>query len=217
MEQKEQPLRDEHAALAIIRFAREHAGRRAAEGNAVNLVRFTVRDTGIGIAPEFQRVIFEEFAQVQSPLQKRLRGTGLGLSLAKKLAELLGAPRLIPIASAHIDGALYHGASDVAGEIDLIEHTEGLFPVGRSMFINENPAEARKSLLKNTFTPEDVRNPANLERLIDMVRRCHRDIPQFLRGPGAMPLDVALTEGLGRTQTRCNFPVGAQASFGVGQ
>jgi signal transduction histidine kinase len=53
-------------------------------------VTFAVSDTGIGIAPEFQRVIFEEFAQVQSPLQKRLRGTGLGLSLAKKLAELLG-------------------------------------------------------------------------------------------------------------------------------
>ena len=37
-----------------------------------------------------------------------------------------------------------------------------------------------------TFTAEDVRNPANLERLIDMVRRCHRDIPQYLRGPAAM-------------------------------
>jgi thiamine kinase-like enzyme len=37
-----------------------------------------------------------------------------------------------------------------------------------------------------TFTPEEVRNLANLERLIDMVRRCHRDIPQFLRGPCAM-------------------------------
>src|SRR6185437_11599144 len=37
-----------------------------------------------------------------------------------------------------------------------------------------------------TFTPDDVRNPANLERLIDMVRRCHRDIPQYLRGPAAM-------------------------------
>jgi thiamine kinase-like enzyme len=37
-----------------------------------------------------------------------------------------------------------------------------------------------------TLTPEDVRNPANLERLIDMVRRCHRDIPNYLRGPGAM-------------------------------
>ena len=37
-----------------------------------------------------------------------------------------------------------------------------------------------------TFTPEDVRNPANLERLVDMMRRCHRDIPQHLRGPAAM-------------------------------
>ena len=37
-----------------------------------------------------------------------------------------------------------------------------------------------------TFTPEDMRNPANLERLVDMVRRCHRDIPQYLRGPAAM-------------------------------
>jgi thiamine kinase-like enzyme len=37
-----------------------------------------------------------------------------------------------------------------------------------------------------TFTPEDVRNPANLERLVDMVRRCHQDIPQYLRGPAAM-------------------------------
>lgn len=38
----------------------------------------------------------------------------------------------------------------------------------------------------HTFAPEDVRDPANLERLVDMVRRCHRDIPQFLRGPAAM-------------------------------
>jgi thiamine kinase-like enzyme len=37
-----------------------------------------------------------------------------------------------------------------------------------------------------TFTPEDVRNPANLERLVEMVRHCHRDIPQHLRGPAAM-------------------------------
>ena len=37
-----------------------------------------------------------------------------------------------------------------------------------------------------TFTPEDIRDPANLERLVDMVRRCHRDIPQYLRGPAAM-------------------------------
>ena len=37
-----------------------------------------------------------------------------------------------------------------------------------------------------TFTPEDIRNPANLERLVETVRRCHRDIPQHLRGPAVM-------------------------------
>jgi thiamine kinase-like enzyme len=37
-----------------------------------------------------------------------------------------------------------------------------------------------------TLKPDDIRKPANLERLIDMVRRCHRDIPQYLRGPAAM-------------------------------
>lgn len=37
-----------------------------------------------------------------------------------------------------------------------------------------------------TFTPDDVRNPANLERLVALVRRAHREIPRFLRGPAAM-------------------------------
>jgi signal transduction histidine kinase len=55
-----------------------------------NTVRFVVADTGIGIAPEFHASIFQDFSQVQSPLQKRLRGTGLGLSLSKRLAQLLG-------------------------------------------------------------------------------------------------------------------------------
>ena len=53
-------------------------------------VTFAVADTGIGIAAEFQHAIFHDFAQIDSPIQKRLRGSGLGLSLSKRLAELLG-------------------------------------------------------------------------------------------------------------------------------
>jgi len=53
-------------------------------------VEFAVTDTGIGIAPEHLRELFSEFMQVNVPLQKKLRGTGLGLSLARKVAELLG-------------------------------------------------------------------------------------------------------------------------------
>jgi len=49
-----------------------------------------VSDTGLGIAEADQVRVFEEFYQVRSPLQARLRGTGLGLPYARRLTELLG-------------------------------------------------------------------------------------------------------------------------------
>ncbi len=51
---------------------------------------FRVRDTGIGIAPADQERIFAEFAQVDNRLQKKVKGTGLGLPLSRSLAELIG-------------------------------------------------------------------------------------------------------------------------------
>jgi signal transduction histidine kinase len=53
-------------------------------------VTLFVADTGIGIAKEHLQVIFEEFGQVQNHLQQRVKGTGLGLPLCRKLAALLG-------------------------------------------------------------------------------------------------------------------------------
>jgi signal transduction histidine kinase/CheY-like chemotaxis protein len=52
-------------------------------------VVFSVADTGIGIDPAHQDLIFREFAQVDLPIQQRFKGTGLGLPLARGLAELL--------------------------------------------------------------------------------------------------------------------------------
>lgn len=56
-------------------------------GDAIEIV---VRDTGIGIAPEDQERIFSEFTQIEHPIQKHVRGTGLGLPLSRRLAILLG-------------------------------------------------------------------------------------------------------------------------------
>src|SRR5215813_2068492 len=55
-----------------------------------DLVKFDVIDTGIGIAAPDHEAIFQEFTQVENRLQHKYQGTGLGLPLSKRLAELLG-------------------------------------------------------------------------------------------------------------------------------
>jgi signal transduction histidine kinase len=73
-----------------LKFTTQGEVRVSAVLNSDAMVTFAVADTGMGIAREAHHTIFQDFAQVDSSLQKRLRGTGLGLSLSKRLAELLG-------------------------------------------------------------------------------------------------------------------------------
>lgn len=51
---------------------------------------FAVSDTGIGIAPENIDLVFQEFGQIEGQIQKKFKGSGLGLPLSKGFAELLG-------------------------------------------------------------------------------------------------------------------------------
>jgi signal transduction histidine kinase len=53
-------------------------------------VRFDVRDTGIGIPPQHHERIFDPFWQVENKASRRVAGTGIGLSVARRLARLLG-------------------------------------------------------------------------------------------------------------------------------
>lgn len=54
------------------------------------VIVFEVADTGIGISPEHLQLIFEEFSQIEHPLQRGAKGTGLGLPLCRQFAALLG-------------------------------------------------------------------------------------------------------------------------------
>jgi signal transduction histidine kinase len=73
-----------------LKFTVRGEVRVSAVENPDGTITFAVADTGIGIDPRFHPAIFQDFTQIDSPVQKRLRGTGLGLSLSKRLAQLLG-------------------------------------------------------------------------------------------------------------------------------
>lgn len=88
---------DENKLLQILRNLISNALKYTREGEVrVSFedlgddIEFRVKDTGIGIAKENLELIFEEFFQVEGKHQDKVKGTGLGLPLSRKLARLLG-------------------------------------------------------------------------------------------------------------------------------
>lgn len=90
-------------------------------------VAFSVADTGIGIAQEDQARIFEEFTQLDHPIQTQVKGTGLGLPLCRKLAELLGGS--VEVSSRPGEGSTFVATIPVnyaANDIERAEQIEAL-------------------------------------------------------------------------------------------
>ena len=73
-----------------FKFTRQGGVRLRIEPHGPKSIAFAVSDTGIGIAPDKQRIIFEAFQQADGSTSRQYGGTGLGLSISRELTRLLG-------------------------------------------------------------------------------------------------------------------------------
>lgn len=150
-------------------------------------VCFRVRDTGIGIEPSHHARIFEEFTQVESPLQKKVKGTGLGLALSRRLAEFLGGN--LTVHSTPGQGStftltvprVHPEVQEMAG---LAERSQQLDPARAPVLVLEDDRQTlflyEKYLARSGFQVLPVRTVDEARRTIQRVR------------PAAVVLDVML-------------------------
>src|SRR5215211_5654853 len=144
-------------------------------------VRFSVRDTGIGIPAEQMHRLFESFSQVDASTTRRYGGTGLGLAISKRLAELMG-------------GALSVESEEGRGSTFQFEIVAREAPAPPRPAREEAPLAGKRLLLvdDNATNREIVRRLAeSWEMLVEVLERPTDALARVRRGD---PFDVAVLD-----------------------
>jgi PAS domain S-box-containing protein len=118
----------------------------AADSNK-KVLRFTVWDKGIGIKPEDLAKLFRPFVQLDSGLARQYSGTGLGLSLVKRMAELHGGGiqvESVPGEGSRFTIALPWSEAEGEGDAPALDHSAAPASLSKALIVEDNDLDADK-------------------------------------------------------------------------